>query len=40
MKKKKYILNTAGKFHHFELGKEILKKINYQKLFLAIHGLN
>ena len=32
MKKKKYILNTAGKFHHFELGKEILKKNQLSKI--------
>jgi starch synthase len=32
MKKRKYLLNSAGKFHHFELGKVLLKKNQLSKI--------
>ncbi|ARJ49526.1 glycosyltransferase family 4 protein [Candidatus Pelagibacter sp. RS40] len=32
MKKRKYLLNSAGKFHHFEIGKELYKKNQLSKI--------
>ena len=32
MKKKKYLIATAGKFHHFELAKAIYKKNQLSKI--------
>lgn len=32
MKKRKYLLNSAGKFHNFEIGRELLKKNQLSKI--------